>query len=75
MNKLLNAARQVVETWGQATPEGANAPLEEARTAGARKKVIVYMPEELGNQEPELMYLMTDQIVVTPHELIEALKK
>jgi nucleoside 2-deoxyribosyltransferase len=48
-------------------PSGRSAHIEAGFAQGAGKKVIVYIPEPV---EPELMYLMCDDIVLTMNELI-----
>jgi uncharacterized repeat protein (TIGR04076 family) len=52
-------------------PCGRSAHTEAGWFAGARKKVIAYIPEMV---EPELMYKLFDGVVGSPDELIEALR-
>jgi len=49
-------------------PCGRSAHLEAGWFAGANKRLIIYMPEV---QEPDLMYLMANHIVVNVDELIK----
>ena len=53
-------------------PSGRSAHLEAGWCAGAGKFVITFLPGEL--EEPELMYLLTDHIIVDYAELQEFLK-
>lgn len=48
-------------------PSGRSAHLEAGYFHGASKRLIIYMPEKV---EPELMYLMADEIAITEQELI-----
>ena len=52
-------------------PCGRSAHLEAGWFAGTGKRLIVYMPEK---QEPDLMYLLAQDIVLTDEELFKSLR-
>jgi hypothetical protein len=52
-------------------PCGRSAHLEAGWMAGAGKRVVIYTED---GEEPDLMYLLADKIVIDMSELLEALK-
>lgn len=50
-------------------PCGRSAHLEAGWFAGAHKRLVIYIPEPI---EPDLMYLLASQIVLTEQEMLEA---
>lgn len=53
-------------------PCGRSAHLEAGWFVGARRRLVIYLPED-DPGGADLMYLMADRIVTTPDELVDAL--
>lgn len=64
-------AMQWAEVCILVLPCGRSAHLEAGYFNGSNKRLIIYMPEK---QEPELMYLMANEICLNEIELYEATK-
>jgi hypothetical protein len=62
---------QWADTCVLVNPCGRSAHLEAGYFNGAGKRLIVYIPESI---EPDLMYLMAQDICLTHEEVLEALK-
>lgn len=64
-------AMQWADTCVLILPCGRSAHIEAGYFNGANKRLIIYMPEL---QEPELMYLMANKIVLNTEQLLKELR-
>jgi hypothetical protein len=53
------------------TPSGPSAHLEAGYFHGASKRLVIYIPEKI---DPDLMYLMADDVCLTRDEVLRALE-
>jgi hypothetical protein len=64
-------AMQWADTCVLVLPSGRSSHLEAGYFNGANKRLIIYIPEEI---EPDLMYLMANDICLYIQEVLEALR-
>lgn len=64
-------AMQWADTCVLVLPSGRSSHLEAGYFHGANKRLVILIPEPV---EPDLMYLMADNICLTMNEMLEALR-